>query len=111
MVTAAHCVHDKSGEIIPARTLSIMLGLHDRGKYDQEPKRCVTYPFPLVSKKTFSNTNKFVILLRVFRWYHYNFFARKEIKVDDIFVHESFNLTLDQVQANDIALLRLGEYL
>ena len=33
----------------------------------------------------------------------------KEIKVDEIFVHESYNLTLDQVQANDIALLRLGD--
>ena len=67
VVTAAHCVHDKSGEIIPARSLSIMLGLHDRGKYDQEPKRCVTYLFLLVSKKTFLNTNKFVSLLRVFK--------------------------------------------
>ena len=60
--------------------------------------------------ETYSITDKFFILLRISTWYHYKFFARKEIRVDDIFVHESFNLTLDQVQANDIALLRLGEY-
>ena len=34
-------------------------------------------------------------------------FLRQEIKVDGIFVHESFNITLNK--DNDIALLRLGE--
>ena len=40
MVTAAHCVYDKDGEMISERTLSILLGLHNRGKNEyQEPKR------------------------------------------------------------------------
>ena len=38
---------------------------------------------------------------------HHKLFLRKEIKVDGIFVHESFNITLNK--DNDIALLRLGE--
>ena len=40
VVTAAHCVYGKDGEMISERTLSILLGLHNRGKNDyQEPKR------------------------------------------------------------------------
>ena len=35
-----------------------------------------------------------------------NFFSRKQIQVDEIFVHENYTTTGDKV--NDIALLRLG---
>ena len=35
-------------------------------------------------------------------------FSRKQIPVDEIFVHENFTSTGDK--ANDIALIRLGEY-
>ena len=35
--------------------------------------------------------------------------CRKEIRVDGIFVHENFNVS--GKKANDIALLRLGNYI
>ena len=38
VVTAAHCLY-KDGEIVAAKSLSILLGLHDRSK-TLEPKRC-----------------------------------------------------------------------
>ena len=82
MVTAAHCLY-KDGERVAAKSLSILLGLHDRSK-KSEPKRCREFfPLPI-------------------------FFSRKQIVVDDIFVHENFTTTGEKV--NDIALLRLGEY-
>ena len=84
MVTAAHCLY-KDGELVAANTLSIMLGLHDRRK-KSEPKRC--------HEKRFS-CQTFV------------FFPRKQIKVDEIFVHE--NYTSSGSKTNDIALLRLGD--
>ena len=38
VVTAAHCLY-KDSEIVAAKSLSILLGLHDRSK-TLEPKRC-----------------------------------------------------------------------
>ena len=38
MVTAAHCLY-KDDELLAAKSLSILLGLHDRNK-KTEPKRC-----------------------------------------------------------------------
>ena len=81
MVTAAHCLY-KDGERVAAKSLSILLGLHDRSK-KSEPNRC---------REVFSTLT---------------FFARKQIAVDEIFVHENYTTTGDKV--NDIALLRLGE--
>ena len=82
MITAAHCLY-KDGELVAAKSLSIMLGLHDRSK-KTEPNRC-----------------REVFFLLFF------FFSRKQITVDEIFVHENFTTTGEKV--NDIALLRLGE--
>ena len=41
VVTAAHCLY-KDGERVAAKSLSIMLGLHDRSK-KSEPKRCHSF--------------------------------------------------------------------
>ena len=38
VVTAAHCLY-KDGELVDAKSLSILLGLHNRSK-KSEPKRC-----------------------------------------------------------------------
>ena len=46
MVTAAHCLY-KDDELVAAKTLSIMLGLHDRGK-KTESKRCLKIVFPVM---------------------------------------------------------------
>ena len=81
MVTAAHCLY-KDDELVSAKSLSIMLGLYDRSK-KSEPNRCHESFFPLSL-----------------------FFSRKQIQVDEIFVHENYTTTVDKV--NDIALLRLG---
>ena len=45
MVTAAHCLY-KDGELVAAKSLSILLGLHDRSKRT-EPKRCPKIMFPV----------------------------------------------------------------
>ena len=52
VVTAAHCLY-KDGELVAAKSLSIMLGLHDRSK-KSEPKRChiVVYRDPAGGYKT-----------------------------------------------------------
>ena len=81
VVTAAHCLY-KEGELVAAKSLSVLLGLHDRSK-KSEPKRCQESFFPLPL-----------------------FFSRKQIPVDEIFVHENYTTTGEKV--NDIALLRLG---
>ena len=47
MVTAAHCLY-RDGELVAARTLSVLLGLHDRNK-KSEPRRC----FRLISNSQF----------------------------------------------------------
>ena len=83
MVTAAHCLY-QDGERVAAKSLSILLGLHDRSKMS-EPNRC---------GEVFFNS-------------HALFFSRKQIVVDEIFVHENFTTTGEKV--NDIAVLRLGE--
>ena len=41
MITAAHCVHDNdpdpdATELLPANSLSVMLGLHDKGLKKEE---------------------------------------------------------------------------
>ena len=38
MVTAAHCLYNDD-ELVSAKSLSVLLGLHDRSK-KSEPKRC-----------------------------------------------------------------------
>ena len=84
MVTAAHCLY-KDGELLAAETLSILLGLYDRSK-KSEHNRC--------DELFFDVPNFFLI-------------PRRQIKVDEIFVHENYTTTGSK--ANDIALLRLGE--
>ena len=86
MVTAAHCLY-KDGELVAAKSLSILLGLHDRSK-KLEPNRCHER-----GKRKKEN------LL--------NLISRRQIKVDKIFVHENYTATGSK--ANDIALLRLGD--
>ena len=46
MVTAAHCLY-KDDELVAAKTLSILLGLHDRSK-KTESKRCPKIVFPVL---------------------------------------------------------------
>ena len=82
VVTSAHCLYNE-GELIDAKSLSILLGLHDRSK-KSEPKRCHEQCFGEIIA-----------------------FSRKEVKVDEIFVHENYTITGSK--ANDIALLRLGD--
>ena len=38
LITAAHCLYNE-GELVDAKSLSILLGLYDRSK-QSEPKRC-----------------------------------------------------------------------
>ena len=82
MVTAAHCLYNDD-ELVSAKSLSVLLGLHDRSK-KSEPKRC----YEMISLP------------------NCYFFSRKQILVDEIFVHENYSTSGDK--ANDIALLRLG---
>ena len=86
MVTAAHCLF-KDGEQVAAKTLSILLGLHDRSK-TSELNRCIE------SKREMSFTLSVLC-------------CRKKVRVDEIFLHENFTTTGSK--ANDIALLRLGK--
>ena len=83
MVTAAHCLYI-ADKLLSAQSLLVLLGLHDR------------------SKKSEPNRYKKVNFLPHLR------FLRKQIPVDEIFVHENFTTSGDK--ANDIALLRLGEH-
>ena len=85
MLTAAHCLF-KDGEQVAAKTLSILLGLHDRSK-TSELNRCI--------ERVMSSALIVVIC------------CRKKVRVDEIFLHENFITTGSK--ANDIALLRLGK--
>ena len=87
MLTAAHCLF-KDGEQVAAKTLSILLGLHDRSK-KSELTRCI-------------NINSMMAFAPIS-----NICDRKQIRVDEIFVHENFTTTGSK--ANDLALLRLGD--
>ena len=87
MVTAAHCLF-KDGEQVAAKTLSILLGLHDRSK-TSELNRCIEL------NREMSSALIVVIC------------CRKKVRVDEIFLHENFFTTGSK--ANDIALLRLGK--
>ena len=87
MLTAAHCLF-KDGEQVAAKTLSILLGLHDRSK-TSELKRCIEL------NREMSSALIVVIC------------CRKKVRVDEIFLHENFFTTGSK--ANDIALLRLGK--
>ena len=46
MVTAAHCLY-KDGELVAAKSLSILLGLHDRSKKSELNRCCEVFFFPL----------------------------------------------------------------
>ena len=87
VLTAAHCLF-KDGEQVAAKTLSILLGLHDRSK-TSELNRCIEL------KREMSSALIVVIC------------CRKKVRVDEIFLHENFTTTGSK--ANDIALLRLGK--
>ena len=87
MITAAHCLYE-DGEQVAAKTLSILLGLHDRSK-KSELTRCIN----LISMMAFAPIG--------------NICNRKQVRVDEIFVHENFTTTGSK--ANDLALLRLGD--
>ena len=87
MVTAAHCLF-KEGEQVAAKSLSILLGLHDRSK-KSELTRCI-------------NLKRIMAFAPIS-----NICYRKQVRVDEIFVHENFTTTGSK--ANDIALLRLGD--
>ena len=88
VVTAAHCLYengpDEDGYMVDVKYLSVLLGLHDRSK-KSEPYR--------LHKCHVS-----------FSCFHYLF--RRQIRVDEVFVHEDFNATFSE--GNDIALLLLG---
>ena len=86
MLTAAHCLF-KDGEQVAAKTLSILLGLHDRSK-TSELNRCIEL------NREMSSALIVVIC------------CRKKVRVDEIILHENFTTTGSK--ANDIALLRLG---
>ena len=86
VVTAAHCLY-KDGELVAAKSLSILLGLHDRSK-KLEPNRCHER----------RRKNKI---------FFFNLISRRQIKVDKIYVHENYTATGSK--ANDIALLCLGD--
>ena len=63
MVTAAHCVYDKDGEMISERTLCVLLGLHDRTKLQhQEQGRWDTLQYSLLSFNNFYLANKHLTL-------------------------------------------------
>ena len=87
VLTAAHCLF-KDGEQVAAKTLSILLGLHDRSK-TSELNRCIEL------NREMSSALIVVIC------------CRKKVRVDEIFLHENFFTTGSR--ANDIALLRLGK--
>ena len=87
MLTAAHCLF-KDGEQVAAKTLSILLGLHDRSK-TSELNRCIELKREMWSALIVVICN------------------RKKVRVDEIFLHENFITTSSK--ANDIALLRLGK--
>ena len=86
MLTAAHCLYE-DGEQVAAKTLSILLGLHDRSK-KSELNRCVGL------KREMSSALSVLC-------------CRKKVRVDEIFLHENFTTTGSK--ANYIALLRLGK--
>ena len=78
--------------MIDSKSLSILLGLHDRSK-KSEPNRCSRHlkSFQMIVTKMPLS------------------FLRKKVQVDEIFVH--MNYSTNGGKENDIALLRLGENL
>ena len=83
-LTAAHCLYDDdNGEVLPASSFSIMLGLHDRRK-TKEPNRCLYH-------------HKVNICISLSC-------TRRQIRVSKVLLHENFT---DSV--NDIAILQLGK--
>ena len=98
MITAAHCLFDKNREPYPAESLHVLLGLHDRRKDKyKEPQRCYTITYCLLSPHSFFQISVLICI-----------FSRKEISVDEIFIHEGFGTT--NHRTNDIALLRLSNF-
>ena len=94
VVTAAHCVFEDE-ELVDAKTLSVLLGLHDRSKNSER------------NRWFFISYLSLFLYFPLKVWYFRVFLSRRKVQVDEILVHE--NYTAGGSKENDIALLRLGE--